>query len=323
MKSNNGNFIFIDDKQVFSSIAYENRSGERRMGDALSFDFKAKFQLIGICESIGPMANNGLPGAENGFNSFLQQFSLTQIHDDFNGNSVSLLGCIQLTNENTSRKLNVFEGLVEELDAFVLDLLSRKLEKWHIPVVIGGGHNNSLPLIRWANQEKLNFAVVNVDPHADTRKMDFRHSGNSFAYALKEKIVSHYHVLGLHEAYNNEFIRSFLKQNAIFHTFFEDYLFKKRNISKDIGTIATSINDMPCGLELDLDAIAYFPSSAKSPSGWTLNQMRQILFELTTQVGKVSYLHLPEAAPTTIDEYRMCGKSISYLVRDFIANYRS
>jgi formiminoglutamase len=297
-----------------NTIPYTSRSGESRVGDSLKSTTNAPFQIIGIQESIGPIANNGFSGAENAIDAFLSQFQLTQVHEDFDINSISFAGIITLK----THKAEVNSKLIEELDDFVFEVLNATIQPSHIPIIIGGGHNNALPLMRWAKKNKTDLAVVNIDPHADTREPNGRHSGNSFSYAINENTLTHYHVLGLHEAYNNTYIRKFLEEKVKFYSYFEDYLFKKRNINDDIASISVSLKEMSCGIELDMDSLAHFPSSALSPSGWTLNELRQISHELIIKIPNITYFHLPEAAPKIQEESRMCGKALSYLVRDFI-----
>ena len=314
MKSKHGNFLFQHGSDYLKKIPYTTRNGELRIGDSLKSSTNASFQIIGIQESIGPIANNGFSGAENAINAFLSQFQLTQVHEDFDINSISFAGIIIIEKQ----KMEVNSELIEELDDFVYQVLSDNINPVQIPIIIGGGHNNALPLMRWAKKNKNNFAVVNIDPHADTREPNGRHSGNSFSYAINENTLTHYHVLGLHEAYNNTYIRKFLKEKVKFHSYFEDYLFKKRNIFDDITSISIELKEIHCGIELDMDSLAHFPSSAISPSGWTLNELRQISHELIMKIPNIAYFHLPEAAPKNQDEFRMCGKALSYLVRDFI-----
>ncbi|MFM7637536.1 MAG: arginase family protein [Crocinitomicaceae bacterium] len=314
MKSKYGNFLFRQGSDYLKTIPYSSRHGEVRVGDSLKSTINAPFQIIGIQESIGPIANNGFSGAENAIDSFLSQFQLTQVHEDFDINSISFAGVITIEKQ----KLELNSELIEELDDFVYEVLTVTIQPGHTPIIIGGGHNNALPLMRWAKKNKTDLAVVNIDPHADTREPNGRHSGNSFSYAINENTLTHYHVLGLHEAYNNTYIRKFLKEKVKFYSYFEDYLFKKRNIIDDIASISFALKEMSCGIELDMDSLANFPSSAISPSGWTLNELRQISHELLSKIPNISYLHLPEAAPKNQEEYRMCGKALSYLVRDFI-----
>jgi formiminoglutamase len=66
-----------------------------------------------------------------------------------------------------------------------------------------------------------------------------------------------------------------------------------------------------------MDSIAYMPSSALSPSGWTLDQVRQFTHVFAKIQKKVAYLNLTEAAPISEMDMLMVGKALSYLVRDF------
>jgi formiminoglutamase len=59
------------------------------------------------------------------------------------------------------------------------------------------------------------------------------------------------------------------------------------------------------------------PTSAQSPSGFHLNDVRKAINSLTNK--NVVYLHLCEGAPTNEQEQRTVGKSLCYLVLDFIS----
>ena len=51
-------------------------------------------------------------------------------------------------------------------------------------IVLGGGNNNSLPVLRPVRAATSKpVAAVNCDPHADFRRAEGRHSGNPFRYA--------------------------------------------------------------------------------------------------------------------------------------------
>lgn len=318
-KSEKGNFIFQEFSIEFIEDFFNTRIGESRIGDSLTnLNQKARFVILGIEESIGPMANNGLSGSENAFTSFLKVFLNTQVHDLFYASNFSILGSVK--QESSFSNLSNASKQVEELDDFVLDILNKKIHENQIPIVIGGGHNNAYPLIKWsANQGIIN--VINLDPHADCRETNYRHSGNSFSFAIEEKILNQYAVLGLHEAFNNEFIRNFLLQNNIYHTFYEDYLINERNLIQDFQVLVSKWkNEENIGVEIDMDAIAGMPSSAISPSGWLLDQVRAYLILAAKSVSKIAYLHLPEAAPKNEHENKIVGKALSYLVRDFINN---
>jgi formiminoglutamase len=66
-----------------------------------------------------------------------------------------------------------------------------------------------------------------------------------------------------------------------------------------------------------MDSIAYMPSSALSPSGWTLDQVRKFTHLFVKTQKQVAYLNLTEAAPVSETDTLIVGKALSYLVRDF------
>jgi formiminoglutamase len=303
----------------FSSHTYK-RNGEVRLGEQMHFGKPTtdhNFLILGIEESIGPRANLGNPGAENAFNSFISRFTNMQSNSFLKGNEVCLLGCIRAV--DTCENIDSLRTSVLELDTFVQAFIQKNVQAHQKLIVIGGGHNNALPIIRamhLIHQHQLD--VVNLDPHADCRAPEGRHSGNSFSIALEEKQLNSYSVLGLHRAYNNQTSLDFLEKNDVFHSFFEDYLLGKASLDNHTKTLATKLTSSPCiGLEIDMDAIAYMPSSAFSPSGFQLEEVRKYLHHMAT-LSQVSYLHLPEAAPTNANEEKIAGKALAYLVWDFL-----
>jgi formiminoglutamase len=72
------------------------------------------------------------------------------------------------------------------------------------------------------------------------------------------------------------------------------------------------------GIDVDMDCIANMPSSAFSPSGWSLDEVRAYLMRIIPQVEQLAYVHLPEAAPKNDLEYKLVGKALTYLVRDVV-----
>jgi len=319
MKTNkNNNFSFEFFSQEQASNFYTKRVGETKVGEIVPNNSVAdsKFVLLGIEESAGPIANNGFSGSENAWSAFLANFLNTQIHKHFLGKEIAILGSIK--NINPPVSIDEAKIQVEELDAFVLEILNQELSQNQIPIVIGGGHNNALPLIRWSAQTN-GINCVNIDPHADCRKTESRHSGNSFSTALEEKTIKSYSVLGLHEAYNNQFILDFLEKHSCFHTYYEDYLLGKSTLLADFQKrVNELIPTEKIAMEIDMDAIAFMPSSALSPSGFSVDQIRAVCLSLRTIQSKVSYLHFPEAAPKTPIEQKIVGKALSYFVRDFV-----
>ena len=104
--------------------------------------------------------------------------------------------------------------------------------------------------------------------------------------------------------------------------FVMDYSFLRLDFKEDLKTFFQYITDNKFGVELDLDAIAYMPSSAFSPSGMSVEEARTYILQMAKS-GNVRYLHLPEAAPKTEKEDAIVGKTLAYLVSDFIKSNQS
>jgi formiminoglutamase len=314
MNSPNSSFSFHPWDSIVIQSSYAQRKGEKRMGDYLLNQTlsEAKYIIIGIRECCGPLANNGRSGAQFAFSAFANAFLNTQVHDGYPKQSICILGEVTENDFQVQRT-----DKVNELDAFLGQILDKYLTSNQVPIFIGGGHNNALPIMRWASKNQK-LAVINLDAHADLRSTEVRHSGNSFSTALEEGALLHYSVLGLHEAYNNSSIRETLKSDQIFHSFYESYLFQQRDLFEDLANILRHFHtDTQVGLEIDMDSIAYMPSSALSPSGWTLDQVRQFTHLFTKTQKQVAYLNLTEAAPISETDSLIVGKALSYLVRDF------
>lgn len=306
--------------QLFNALTYSNhlqaRDGEIRVGQHLQNQNlgSAKFVLIGVNENVGPQANLGRTGSENAFNAFLKVFLNSQYYKGSSIENLAFLGVI----EQRSKAVNPSDAsaLVEELDTLLLTILKDYIKQGQIPIVVGGGHNNALPLMRWAASFRK-LSVVNIDAHADLRPTEKRHSGNSFSFALQENLLVNYGVFGLHEAFNNEWIRLQLERPEISYRFYEDYLEGPYQLTDDVlGFIEHQQHAV--GIEIDMDAIAMMPSSALSPSGWSLDQIRTLLIKMQQIHPQIAYLHLTEAAPNGNQEEIVVGKALSYLVRDFL-----
>ena len=318
MQSKNSNYQFKTFSKSQISVYQSARQGEKRVGASIfsiQESSEAKFILLGISESIGALANGGNKGAENAFESFLPFFLNTQ---DFK-HDTACIGMIQWI--GTYAEDSILTDYVNELDEFVLNVLTQYVSQNQIPVVIGGGHNNALPLIRWANLSQKKIEVLNLDAHADCRAIEGRHSGNSFSYAIKEGQLHKYHVFGLHRPYLNDVSHQFLLDHCANFTFYEDYLDGKQSLDDDIKHLISSHPiASSLGIDIDMDCIADMPSSAISPSGWRLDEVRSALRKLAQSNLPISYLHLTEAAPITEVEQKKAGKALAYLVRDFIDN---
>ena len=153
---------------------------------------------------------------------------------------------------------------------------------------------------------------INLDPHADFRPLERRHSGNGFSYAKAHGFLDKYSIVALHENYNSQSMIDQMKEDGVNYSSFE--LSFEEAIKKGLAKIKKS----PYGVELDCDSIQDFPSSAQTPSGISANQARYYIHEADKHKN-AWYLHLPEAAPSLVkDSEEQVGKLLAYLVSDFI-----
>lgn len=308
------------------------RAGETKIGETLQLgsellleelqDSKVQFVIFGIPEDIGPRANLGRGGSDSAWEAFVQRFINLQDNQHLAGESCMLLGSIenkQWKNIASTDHAALREA-VEKLDVIVSELVQMIVAANKIPILIGGGHNNAYGAIKGCFQatgKAIN--CINLDPHADYRAIEGRHSGNSFSYAKKEGLLNQYALVGLHKNYNSENMLKQLNADGIYYNFFEDiFIEDKISYALAIQQMHDKVKQDTYGVELDCDAIENFPTSAQTPSGISANQARQYICQVAAS-KKAIYLHLPEAAPSLIPGSEgQVGKLLAYLVADFI-----
>jgi formiminoglutamase len=306
------------------------REGEVKIGEKVQYILSldeiplsnAPFVLIGIPEDIGVRANHGIAGAASAWKTALKALLNIQSTPFFTGEELLVLGHFEFSDPETDT-LDHLQQMVSEIDDAVFPIIQKIIEAGKTPIVIGGGHNNAYPIIKGTSlATKTSIDVINIDVHADLRPTNGRHSGNGFSYAIKDGFLTRYAVFGLHQNYNNNFILQAINLNRhIYPVFFDDLL-------KSDQPILSAWNDLlnktglVTGMELDLDCIENVLSSAMTPSGFHLNEIRKII--LTTS-KKLAYLHICEGAVTLIDgRYdQSVAKTIAYLVSDFIKSQNS
>lgn len=318
-KSNIFSFIPSSKEDVFAYVS--RREGEVKLGERVSVfadldSFLGKYVVIGVKEDVGPRANLGLSGSFAAYDCFLKRFLNMQSNSFLSGEDLLLLG--EVVVNRSIDELDELRSSVSELDDLLITLLVPIYKKGLIPIVIGGGHNNAYPLIKACSLVKgRGIDVLNCDPHADFRALEGRHSGNPFSYAKNEGWLANYAVLGLHQQYNSQSMLNRLQENDCYFTFFEDYLFGKRDFGKDLEDVLLQVGDAYLGVELDMDSVVNMPSSAFTPSGFLLEEVRRYVNRCSLQQNVV-YLHLSEAAPKNEREEAVVGKALAYLVSDFV-----
>ena len=312
---------FYSNNDISSLISV--RENETKLGEKLTFvssveELKSQpssFVILGIPESVGAKANYGKAGAENAWSTFLKSFANVQHNHFISTKNIILLGEFQFNFSQTD-DVSELRKQVEQIDNDVYPIIKKIIEYKHTPIVIGGGHNNSYPLLKGVSLAKnKSISCLNIDPHADFRAMEGRHSGNGFSYAHNEKYLEKYAIFGLHENYNSQFILDNLFQKNIAFSLFDEMLFNN-SFEENLHRLLRSLDNEIC-LEIDADSIAFMPSSALTPSGFSIEQIRKYIQSICKE-KRIYYLHISEAAPTNNFDNLLAGKALSYLVTDFI-----
>jgi len=305
------------------SQRFSQRDLEVRIGEKVNENSTFNFVVVGIEESIGPLANLGNSGAEFGFEAFCKKFLSMQATADLSFSSVRIAG--KIIAQNNAEHLSMYDqrSQISELDQFVEQVLTKEVGLNEIPIIIGGGHNNAFPIIQSSSKKRNHqLSVVNLDAHADYRPLEGRHSGNPFSYAKEAGILDFYAVLHLQKRYNSQVTIDRLHNDGQFFTFHEDYIDGTRNFADDIQWLREKLKKKThVGVELDLDVIENMPSSAVSSSGISMNEARSYIRKMA-QLKNIAYLHLPEGAPQNDIEKNHVGKALAFLVTDFIEVYQ-
>jgi formiminoglutamase len=308
-------------------LAFVNiREGEEKLGERVKQvdtldqikSSPAKFVLLGIPEDIGIRANFGVGGASTAWEAALNSLLNIQSNPFLSGEEILLLGHFEIE-EPVGQTVGGLRNKTKEIDALVFPIIQKLISAGKIPIVIGGGHNNAAPIIAGvATALKHPINVVNIDAHADLRQTsEGRHSGNGFSYAIQEGHLKDYFIFGLHKNYVNARLLEELENNPKIKVAYFDELLQRNLRPMESWLEFTDSLSEPCGLEIDLDSIAQVLSSAITPSGFALNEIRQLIL---SNNKNYSYLHICEGAVSLADGRTdaTTGKAIAYLVSDFI-----
>lgn len=317
------------------------RPGETKFGEKTAFlgtgenlekklqESPAKFVLFGIPEDIGVMGNHGIPGTRNAWEAALKVLLNIQHNDFTKGSRVLILGHLDFT--ESLEKIGQLSGdelveqcrvLTEAIDKEVTDIVRKIVTAGKKPIIVGGGHNNAYGNVKGSSLALgSGINVLNIDAHTDFRKRESRHSGNGFSWAFYEGFLEKYFMFGLHENYTSKKVFKKIDQESriAYNTFEEIFIRREKGLEFEINEAINFVKGGSFGIEVDMDAIAYMPSSAMTPSGLSLETVRQMVFT-ASRLKNATYLHLCEAAPDPEDpaEMSMTGKALAYLISDFI-----
>jgi len=314
--------VLIDSSEIVQSIAA----------------LQSKYVVFGIPEDIGVQANYGTGGTSTAWLSFLQSFLNIQSNDFLTGEEIAVIGhfdfgdiqyLIDKNAHGTEEKVQAYRHAVNTIDEEVESLTKAIVAAGKIPIAIGGGHNNSYPLIKGSSKglhqlQKIGLPqinCINLDAHTDFRPSEGRHSGNGFRYAEEDGFLQKYCVIGIHENYLPQNVWLDIVNNPFldFISYEDIFIREKRNFIQSVAHGIDFTDDNFTGIELDLDCIENVLSSACSPVGIKLNHARQYI-SLCAAQSKPCYLHICEGAIRLSDgrTNESTGKLISYLVTDFV-----
>lgn len=332
-------FTINDLAKVTNHRSGEIKFGEKMMTipkgvDPASFlkTSEAKYVLFGIPEDIGVRANYGRPGAASAWESAIGGIANIQHNRFCKGSQLLVLGkldvCgemkeVQHLNFNNVNDRTKLSQLVEKIDKEVSHIIFNIIKLGKIPIVIGGGHNNSYGNIKGTALAKgKSINAINFDAHSDFRILEGRHSGNGFSYAFEEGFLKKYFIFGLHENYTSKSVLDIIKKiedRVRYNTYDSINIRKEKNFTQELVHALEFIQNDSYGIEIDLDAIPNIASSAMTLSGFSIEELRQFV----TYFGKnknAAYLHICEGAPDLGEEKNnhLIGKLIGYLVTDFM-----
>lgn len=296
---------------------------------------EAKYVLIGIPEDVGVRANLGRPGTKTAWISAIQSIA-NIMHNKFSkGNAIIVLGQVDVSLEiELAQSLDEKDPLdrkklfkiVEQIDKEVSHIIFSIVKSGKIPIIIGGGHNNSYGNIKGtalAKGKPIN--AINFDAHSDFRILEGRHSGNGFSYAFEEGFLKKYFVFGLHESYTSKSVLDTIKtldNRVLYNTYDEIKIRQQKNFEDEMSQSFEFIKNDYYGVEVDLDAIPNIASSAMTLSGFSVEELRRFVYFFGRHAN-ASYLHICEGAPELGEEKNnhLIGKLIGYLVTDFIKGH--
>ena len=250
-----------------------------------------------------------MAGSELGWQAFLAKFLNLQANQFIASSKVLLLGEVDCSdvmqrakslNNQVPEELSTLRKLCSEIDDLATDVLKMIFDAGLEPIVIGGGHNNCYPIIKALSQSsKQACCAINLDPHADFRAPEGRHSGNGFSYAHQENYLHDYHVIGMHELKNNQAILDGMHQAGFSYDSYQAIKVRQQITLQQANQNALArmqAHGLPMGIEVDVDSISYMPVSAFTNCGLTVCEAEQFVYQLALNPN-TCYLHLCEAAP--------------------------
>jgi len=312
------------------------RAGERRLGQAIEAwkpgevlrpGHEPGFAILLMPCDVGVKANLGRVGAAELAHAALSQLLSMQDNGSLDAVAVVLAGEVDADDLKAKaasldaanpRELEALRALVSQADARVRDAVHTVAASGRVVVLLGGGHENALGLLAGIRAgQTAPIRCVNIDAHADLREDAGRHSGNAFAHAIRDGMLDRYAVIGLQEAWiNRHMLDRFRTEPPLRAWTMESILRGERSIEAACDEAADFVGPGACTLEVDLDVVAGMASSARSPSGFSGDQLRQCVHRLAARLRPAA-LHVCEVIPGPGD-VNGAGRLAALVVRDLI-----
>ena len=336
------NNFFHQYKQSDIEALVSRRKGETKLGEKIAVageetleyflgNTKAFFVVVGIAEDMGIVANHGRAGAANTWDLFLPSFLNMQSNKFTKAETIAVIGHFSfesLRDEisekavSTDEQIAAYRMAVARIDDVVTEMVRLIVSHKKIPVVVGGGHNNSFPLIKGsalALKSRKGINCINLDAHLDFRIAEGRHSGNGFRYARDTGFLHRYYVIGVHQNYVNDSIVQEIRHHADidFITYEDIFIGKKKNWRKALKLAARFAGGKLTGIELDVDSLLDVDSSDETPCGITTREALQYIDHVAVHCNVV-YLHICEGIASAENSV---GKLIAYLASQFVRSF--
>ncbi len=285
-----------------------------------------QFVILGIPEDIGIKVNGGIGGAHLSFFPAMEALLNIEENQFISGKNILLIGYLDYLETVGSFIADDDEKghyLVKQIDKDVCEIIEMIASYGKTPIVIGGGQNSAYGILKgMATAKKTKVNAINLDVHTDLHKSEIRDSSNSFLFALEEGFLDRYFMFGLHENYTPQYIFDYMHDhiNIEYNMFEEMAVYGTTSFKSELQRAQKFIADKTFGVEIDVDAIANFPSNISFPTGFSPQHARKFVHALG-KLKNASYLHISEANPireNTSRSKELIGKFISYLISDFI-----
>ncbi len=312
----------------------DRRTGEQKLVDTIQVadleslaSFGTSYVLIGIPEDVGVRANHGIGGTHTLWPAFVSSFLGMQSNKFLDGREIILLGHLDIDRDETiDYDTKGLREYTAKIDTTVRPIILATLKAGHIPIIIGGGHNNAYPIIAACSDYHGGpIATLNMDLHHDYRIREGRHSGNPFRYAMDDGYLDQYLMWGVSKYYSQQyFLDEWAADDRLFAIFYEAILMNdfKGNLTW-LEQYISSLESRKMGLEIDLDSVQNVLSSAMTPSGFSPKEIRAYLSLAASH--QPWYLHICEGAVRREDGLHdaTAPKLAALLVADFISNYKT